>query len=288
MSNSGQIIPHGPEASATGVTAYEPPTFCDYCGAKLNPMFYFCLACATPYKAVEAVIPPHRPRRLAAEELIAIKAPRVWPLFWTYLGVILAVFILGEMLFVEDRPDLKLFFADAALFITTCVFAAIYWRSLAMQLRQFGFHKPAALVALAALIPTLAINALYNGALFEWLNRGYFEIDEMYLDRLREAGMGDAAMVFSFCLIPAVTEEIAFRGLMQHWLQVAIKPLHALLLASALFAALHFSIYSFPYLFGVGMLLGWAKWKTGSLYPSMLIHFLHNLVVVMLFPLWFG
>jgi membrane protease YdiL (CAAX protease family) len=43
---------------------------------------------------------------------------------------------------------------------------------------------------------------------------------------------------------------------------------------------MHFSIISFPYLFCVGMLLGWTKLKTGSLYPSMLIHFLHNLAVI--------
>ena len=87
-------------------------------------------------------------------------------------------------------------------------------------------------------------------------------------------------MIVLFCLFPAVVEEIAFRGLVQHWLQTAISPLKAMLPASALFTALHFSVLGAPYLFMVGMLLGWAKWKTGSLYPSMVIHFLHNLVVI--------
>jgi membrane protease YdiL (CAAX protease family) len=56
--------------------------------------------------------------------------------------------------------------------------------------------------------------------------------------------------------------------------------MRALLIASALFMALHFSVLSAPYLLLVGMLLGWAKLKTGSLYPSMLIHFLHNFIVI--------
>ena len=56
-----------------------------------------------------------------------------------------------------------------------------------------------------------------------------------------------------------------------------------MVVASALFAALHFSVLSFPYLFAVGMALGWVKWKTGSLYPPMLMHFLHNYVVVAYF-----
>ena len=53
--------------------------------------------------------------------------------------------------------------------------------------------------------------------------------------------------------------------------------------AAALFAVLHFSLLSLPYLFMVGLLLGWAKWKTGSLYPSILVHFLHNLIVLEFF-----
>ena len=56
-----------------------------------------------------------------------------------------------------------------------------------------------------------------------------------------------------------------------------------LALASALFTMLHFSVISAPYLFAVGMLLGWTKYRTGSLYPSILLHFLHNYVVVEFF-----
>ena len=77
--------------------------------------------------------------------------------------------------------------------------------------------------------------------------------------------MSELALVFSFCVFPAVTEEIAFRGLLQHWLQLAIKPIHAMTVASALFAAVHFSVLSFPYLLLAGMLMGWTKYKTGSL-----------------------
>jgi membrane protease YdiL (CAAX protease family) len=86
--------------------------------------------------------------------------------------------------------------------------------------------------------------------------------------------------------LPAVIEEIAFRGLVQHWLHAAISPFRAMVLASALFTALHFSVLSAPYLFALGMVLGWAKWKTGSLYPSMLIHLVHNLVVLEFFGRW--
>jgi membrane protease YdiL (CAAX protease family) len=89
-----------------------------------------------------------------------------------------------------------------------------------------------------------------------------------------------------FCLFPAITEEIAFRGLIQYWLEVSLTPMKALLLGSAMFAGLHLAPLSFPYLFTVGATLAIVRRRTGSLYPGMLIHFLHNLVVITVFPLF--
>ena len=89
--------------------------------------------------------------------------------------------------------------------------------------------------------------------------------------------------IFFVCISPAIVEETAFRGLIQGWLRRAITPLKAIVFAGFLFTVLHFSILSFPYLFGLGFLLGWVKWKTGSIYPAILIHFLHNLAVITCF-----
>jgi membrane protease YdiL (CAAX protease family) len=166
-----------------------------------------------------------------------------------------------------------------AMFVTTCAFATMYWRSLVVQFKRIGFDHPAALVALLLLPVGLAVNYLY----FSFLTEGLGLPESHFLDRLRGRGISELTLIFSFCVFPAVTEEIAFRGLVQHWLQTALHPVRALVFASFLFTVLHFSILSFPYLFGVGMLLGWAKWKTNSLYPSILIHFLHNYVVITYF-----
>jgi len=70
---------------------------------------------------------------------------------------------------------------------------------------------------------------------------------------LHDLHLSKLTMVTLFCLFPAITEEIAFRGLVQHWLVSAIAPMRALLIASALFMALHFSVLSAPYLLLVGM-----------------------------------
>lgn len=250
--------------------------YCPCCGARLVPHFYFCLACATPYKSPDSVLPPLTVRPLSEGMLIATKAPHVWPLFWTYLAVVLAVGIGGYLIFGHARWDITIIVQTVVLFAATSVWAAIHWRSLLVQLRRLGFLHPAAWVGLLSLVPLLAINYGYHSFISELLPPERVVSSE----DIRESGLSPEALVFFFCISPAILEEIAFRGLVQHWLQVAIRPIRALVLASALFTAMHFSVISAPYLFAVGMTLGWVKWKTGSLYPSILMHFVHNLVVL--------
>ena len=264
------------ESRQASVERQDAQRDCPYCGALLNPDFYFCLACATPWQSPDSVVPRLVPRRLTEGERIGLRAPHVAGLVWTFVAVVVASGIVSYALFGLERMDLVLVFQSVALFITTCIFAARHWPCLAVQLRCVGLFRPAALLALLALAPLLAVNYYYH----TWL------VDSLGVERvispesLRESGLGRGALVFLLCVCPAILEEVAFRGLVQHWLAVAVSPMRALLIASALFTAMHFSPISAPYLFAVGMLLGWAKWKTGSLYPSMLIHFLHNWVVI--------
>ena len=254
---------------------------CSYCGAALHPLLYFCPACATPYKSPETVVTPYIPRKLTDGELVERDAPHVANLFWTYLAVVIGVSIFSYLLLGENRLDLHLLFNDGAIFVTTCVVGLIYRKSLAAQLGRFGFNCPEAWIGLLLLAPLLGLNYMYH----EMFLRSLLPKDSMmFLDRLRADVTSEATIVFAFCIFPAITEEIAYRGLVQHWLQAAIVPWKAIVFASFLFAVTHCSILSLPYLLLVGMLLGWTKWRTGSLYPSMLIHFLHNFIVIEYFP----
>ncbi|MCD4824965.1 MAG: CPBP family intramembrane metalloprotease [Phycisphaerae bacterium] len=252
---------------------------CPYCGALLNPRYYFCLSCATPYKQVELVLPRKQLLQLTEGQLIVKNAPHVWPMFWTYMIVVVGMAFVCYGFFQGSRLDLSLILQGIAFFVTTCIFASRHWDSLVVQFKCFGFFRLSAILGLLALVPLLAINYYYHS----WLTQLLGVERAFPLDEFKELGQDKSAMIVLFCVLPAIMEEIAFRGLIQHWLQVAIRPFYAIVLASVLFTAMHFSIVSAPYLFAVGMLLGWTKYKTGSLYPSMLIHFIHNFIVVVFF-----
>jgi len=255
-------------------------TTCHYCGAPLSQFFYFCLACGTPYKAINSVVAPLRPRVLTDGELVERKVPHLWALFWSYFGTLVAVALVTALAFREERQDLQILVGDVMLLLLTCVWGWIYRKSLVAQFSVLGFNKGAAWAGLGILIPLLAINYGYHRFLQNLMSK---DMGDTFED-LRN--INEIILVISFCVLPAIVEEIAFRGLVQHWLHAAIRPRNAIIFASFLFTVLHFSVLSFPYLFAVGALLGWVKWKTGSLYPSILIHFLHNFVVIEYFEKW--
>jgi membrane protease YdiL (CAAX protease family) len=256
------------------------PRYCGYCGAPLDVRFYFCTRCAMPFTSPSDVIPAPAPMPLFEGELIRRKAPYVWPMFWTFFAVIVGLLVAGHIASrlgaTEERSDVMLLVGSIILAIVTLIFASIHWRSLVPQLRNVGFLSPAAYAAIGILAPLLLVNWGYHNLIIKAL-----EFDGIHVTESMRSHFSAGTLIVLYCIFPAVTEEIAFRGLLQHWLSAAIRPQRAMLLASALFAAVHFALLSAPYLFLVGMLLGWAKWKTGSLYPSMAIHFLHNFVAVM-------
>lgn len=114
---------------------------------------------------------------------------------------------------------------------------------------------------------------------------------------IEETGL--VAKIFLGLIIAPILEELVFRGLIQSYLtrfkHIGIKILkcffsYPLIFAALLFSFAHlpmiirdinadlmFSIISLTYIFGVGVLIGYAREKTDSLIPAVIIHFLINL-----------
>jgi len=252
---------------------------CSYCGAELNPAFYFCIACATPYKTIDDVVIPIS-TAVTESELIRKKAPHVWQVFWTYVVVLFVAFLCNVLLFAEEDQITNYYiFASILISITTIVFEVIFWRSLVVQLKRLGLLQWQTWLGFLILSGLLVICVGYN-----YLIEEYFRDYESWNLNDLTSHMSPALLFVLICLVPGIMEEIAFRGLIQHWLQTALKPWRAILLTSFLFTMLHLSILTFPYIFALSVLLGWTKWKTNSLYPSMIIHIANNAFALFVIP----
>jgi membrane protease YdiL (CAAX protease family) len=91
-------------------------------------------------------------------------------------------------------------------------------------------------------------------------------------------------------LVPAFCEEFFFRGYVQSRLVAIWPPGAAILLTSTVFALVHYDPQHVAEVLPIGLYLGWAAWRSGSVWLSMLLHALNNLAAVLLgrleAPLW--
>lgn len=88
-------------------------------------------------------------------------------------------------------------------------------------------------------------------------------------------------VLFSFfiCVLPAITEEAFFRGLIFNGLK-GLKTGLIIVYSSLLFALYHLSVAQLVYQFIYGCLLAFLTYKAKSSLPSMLAHFINNFVIV--------
>jgi hypothetical protein len=82
-------------------------------------------------------------------------------------------------------------------------------------------------------------------------------------------------------LIGPVTEEIGFRGFLFQPIERAQGAVAAILITSAIFASLHGGQYGWSWqiltlLFVAGVSFGFVRWKTGSLWPPIVMHIAYN------------
>ena len=86
--------------------------------------------------------------------------------------------------------------------------------------------------------------------------------------------------LFFVVIMPPLVEEIAFRGFLQQQLLKITSPHIAVIGSAFLFAFVHFSIISIVWLFPFGMVLGYIRNKYKTLWYGMIIHGIHNLIIL--------
>lgn len=90
---------------------------------------------------------------------------------------------------------------------------------------------------------------------------------------------GDMNLLFALLMIavlPAVCEEIAFRGMILRGLRQRFGEHTSVAISSVLFGLAHFPVYRFPPTMVLGFILGYLTLRSRSLYPAMILHFLWN------------
>ena len=99
-------------------------------------------------------------------------------------------------------------------------------------------------------------------------------------DLMQDTFLGMSRNVFgiiSITIMAPLVEELLFRGAIQgYMLRKGMKPLHAILIASAIFGIVHMNPIQIPFAFAIGLIFGWLYYRTGSVVPGIIGHFINN------------
>ena len=204
----------------------------------------------------------------------------------TLLGAaIAALFTLGN-----DITRLKIGqgISSALMFIAPPLILYAFTRTEPM--RQIGFRKPAHWWMLLVGVVLMFVSLPLTNILGTWNEKANFgEFLETFLKMLEDAA-GDLTQrmlevdtiwgllgnLLVIALIPAVGEELTFRGVVQQALTRKCNPHVAIWLSAFIFSFIHFQFYGFlPRMF-LGLILGYLYYYSGSLWTSILMHFINN------------
>ena len=122
----------------------------------------------------------------------------------------------------------------------------------------------------------LSIPFIVAGMVFINLCSEFLDLPDMMQETFR--GMSRNVFgILSITIMAPLVEELLFRGAIQGYLhQKGMKPLHAILIASAIFGIVHMNPIQIPFAFAIGTIFGWLYYRTGSLVPGIVGHFINN------------
>jgi ABC-2 type transport system permease protein/sodium transport system permease protein len=89
-------------------------------------------------------------------------------------------------------------------------------------------------------------------------------------------------LIAVFALTPAVIEELCFRGYLFSAIRGAVSPLRTVVITALLFGLFHvltgsaLLVERFVPSTLMGLIIGWVAYRTGSVFPGIVIHFVHN------------
>jgi membrane protease YdiL (CAAX protease family) len=90
-------------------------------------------------------------------------------------------------------------------------------------------------------------------------------------------------VIITISIVPAICEEVMFRGYIQRSFSFKFKPHTAAILTAVFFALYHFNPYGLIPLAIIGFYLGFAAYTSQSLFIPIILHFLNNFFAVMLY-----
>lgn len=234
--------------------------------------------------------------------------------FAAFLGLAAGFFVLNYIVSLFFFSDLSAVLQDPAMVITPAITTKFKWAQVASAILSFVFPailfgyfsspKPLQYVGLRKNVNIILVSLCvglfvviqpfvsYLGSLnakfdFGSLQQAFKNAEAIYTRAfeafLKMKSPADLVVnLFVMALLPAIGEELFFRGALQKvLLRWNEKPWLSILLSSFVFAFLHGTFFKILPIFTLGLMLGTVYYVTRNLWYCIVIHFINNAAAVL-------
>jgi membrane protease YdiL (CAAX protease family) len=234
----------------------EGPRFCKRCGQRIDGGA--CPACSRG--------PPRRARPTQQQGTSPVGSA---------LGLYFALLATFIFMVVSEGPATELFVGGVDAVIV------LVWVGM-WQRRIRPILSPPANPAWWVWAPALALCTFALAVLWvSFANSSFGVGEESYSEAYLAEGFGWPWIILSICVQPALVEEFAFRGVIMQALRHVMSEREVLVVSAFMFTVLHVNVLSFPSLLMIGLVLGWVRLRSRSIWPCVLLHFCHNGLVLL-------
>jgi membrane protease YdiL (CAAX protease family) len=231
---------------------------------------------------------------LSSSEAINSQKPPLWPVAIAFVVAVFVVLVLNVLLLMvfpramtEQGLSLQGICASAAVTSVALLTVAVAfaWASRGNTLQALGFERGVKMPLSATLIAAGTLTALSLS--FAVTSELLGHADSGALGAIQRSLLGAPSMAFGLSLLclaalPALAEELFFRGYVQARLRRRLGLVGAIGLSSALFGLFHMDLRQGLYAAAAGLLLGFLRERFGHLGVPMLAHGTNNLVGLVL------
>jgi len=132
--------------------------------------------------------------------------------------------------------------------------------------------KPAVWVAILFLIPAGNLTALGVFRIVNVVIPAPQQLLERFAEDVIPRGMPTWQLLMYIAVLPAICEELAFRGILLSGLKRRLKPVALVIVVGIIFGLFHVSLFRIAPTAALGMVLTVIALMTGSVFPGMVLH----------------
>lgn len=172
----------------------------------------------------------------------------------------------------------EMFWVELLLAIITSFFA---WKNrqqlkTIFRFNHFKWYILLGVVAIAAISSTIISLTVRE------LNVTFFNTDASYYGAYKIYIFPVFVMIYSIAILPAIFEEIAFRGVMYNYCNNFLDEQLAVVITAFLFAIMHLSLISLIWLIPFGIFIGMLRLRYNTIWYGIFFHFTFNLTACLI------